>query len=190
MKLPIPISYRWLLGVLILLTATTAFPATLSGRVVGVHDGDTVTVLDAARQQHRIRLAAIDAPELKQAFGTRSRQNLAGLVFGKDVAIEWEKHDRYKRIVGKVLVDESSADCAFRDCRKSLDAGLAQVRDGFAWHYKQYEREQSPEDRGRYATAERDARAKKAGLWVDPQPVPPWEWRRPKSQNGRARSAK
>lgn len=190
MKLPIPISYRWLLGVLILLTATTAFPATLSGRVVGVHDGDTITVLDASKKQHKIRLAGIDAPELKQAFGTRSRQNLSGLVFGKDIAVEWEKHDRYKRIVGKVLVDESRADCAFRDCRKSLDAGLVQVRDGFAWHYKQYEREQSPEDRRRYASAERNAREKKTGLWADNKPVPPWEWRRPKSQNTRAKVAK
>ena len=114
---------------------------TLIGRVVGVHNGDTITMLDANRQQHKIRLAGIDAPESKQAFGTRSRQNLSGLVFGKDVAVEWGKRDRYKRIVGKVLVDESSAVCAFRDCRKSLDVGLAQVRDGFAWHYRQYERE-------------------------------------------------
>jgi len=112
------------------LVAGDIYAATLDGRVVGVHDSDTITVLDASRQQHRIRLAGIDAPELKQAFGTRSRQNLSGLVFGKDVAVEWEERDRYKRIVGKVLVDESSVDCAFRDCRKSFDAGLQQIRDG------------------------------------------------------------
>lgn len=168
----------WALALVFPLLLGQAWAATLEGRVVGVHDGDTITVLDASKRQHKIRLAAIDAPESKQAFGTRSRQNLAGLVFGKDVAIEWSRRDRYKRIVGKVMVDESAADCAFRNCRKSLDAGLAQVRDGFAWHYKQYEREQSPEDRGRYAAAERNAREKRAGLWTDQQPVPPWEWRR------------
>ena len=162
------------------LLAGEVYAATLEGRIIGVHDGDTVTVLDASKTQHKIRLAGIDAPELKQAFGTRSRQNLSGLLFGKDVAIEWAKRDRYKRIVGKVLVDESGADCGFRDCRKSLDAGLAQVREGFAWHYKQYEREQSREDRARYASSERGARGKKAGLWVEPEPVPPWEWRKKK----------
>lgn len=184
MKLPIPMSYCRLLGILLFVAVPTASPASLDGRVVGVHDGDTITVLDSSKKQHKIRLAAIDAPELKQAFGTRSRQNLAALVFEKDVAVEWEKPDRYKRIVGKVLLSESGADCAFRDCRKSLDAGLQQIRDGMAWHYKQYEREQSPEDRGRYATADRDARAAKRELWADPQPVPPWEWRRA----GRARA--
>ena len=139
-------------------------------------------VLDAAKTQYKIRLAAIDAPELKQAFGTRSRQNLSGLVFDTDVAVEWEKRDRYKRIVGKVLVDEIGAECAFRSCLKSLDAGLQQIRDGFAWHYKQYEREQSIEDRARYAAAENKAREAKIGLWADPEPQPPWEWRRMKRQ--------
>lgn len=130
--------------------------------------------------QHKIRLAGIDAPELKQAFGTRSKQNLSGLVFGKEVAVEWVKRDRYKRIVGKVLLDETGADCAFRSCLKSLDAGLAQVRDGFAWNYKQYEREQTPEDRGRYTSAEHHAREKKVGLWADANPMPPWDWRHKK----------
>ena len=160
------------------LIANAVYAATLEGRVAGVHDGDTITVLDANRQQYKIRLAGIDAPESRQAFATRSKQNLSGLVFGKDVAVEWKKRVRKDRILGKVLVDEPSADCAFRDCRKSLDAGLQQIRDGFAWHYKQYEREQSPEDRGRCAAAERNAREKRAGLWTDPYPAPPWDWRR------------
>ena len=177
MKLPNSISIRWLLGVQILLAAATA---TLTGRVVGVLDGDTITVLDANRQQHKIRLAGIDAPESRQVYGNQSTQNLSNLVFGKDVAVEWEKRDRKKGIVGKVLVDESGVDCGFRDCRKALNVGLAQVRDGFAWHYKQHEREQSFQDRARYSAAESNARARKAGLWADPQPVPPWDWRRQK----------
>lgn len=162
------------------LIAADICAATIDGRVVGVHDGDTITVLDSSRTQHKIRLAGIDAPELKQEFGTRSKQNLSALVFGKDVAVEWQKRDRYKRIVGKVLVNESGVDCGFRDCRKSLDTGLQQVRDGMAWHFKEYEREQSPEDRGRYATAEQEAQSASRGLWADRAPVPPWEWRHKK----------
>jgi endonuclease YncB( thermonuclease family) len=134
MKDPILTAPRWLLGVVIFLSAATAFPATLSGRVVGVHDGDTITVLDANHQQHKIRFAGIDAPESRQAFGTRSRQNLSGLVFGKDVAVEWNKHDRYKRIVGKVLVD-------------GHDVNLEQVRAGMAWWYRQYAKDQTSADR-------------------------------------------
>jgi len=75
--------------------------ATLEGQVIAVHDGDTITVLDADKKQHKIRLAGIDAPELKQAFGTRARQNLATLVHQQDVRVEWDKTDRYRRTVGK-----------------------------------------------------------------------------------------
>ena len=156
------------------------FAATLDGRVVGVHYGDTITVLDASRKQYKIRLAGIDAPEFKQAFGSRSKQNLSRLVFGHDVRIEWQKRDRYRRILGKVWTISSDAPCQASSCPKTLDANLAQITDGMAWHYKHYERDQSPEDRERYAFAEREARAKKAGLWADPSPVPPWEWRREK----------
>ena len=114
------------------LLAGNAFAATFAGRVVGIHDGDSITVLDATKTQYKIRLAAIDAPELKQAFGAASKKNLSALVYDVDVAVEWSKRDRHKRIVGKVLVDEIGADCALRSCLKSLDAGLQQIRDGFA----------------------------------------------------------
>jgi len=153
---------------------------TLSGRVVAVHDGDTFTVLNANLTQHKIRLAGIDAPEFKQAFGSRSKQNLSRLVFGHDVRIEWQKRDRYGRILGKVWTISPDAPCQASNCPKTLDANLAQITVGMAWHYKHYERDQSPEDRERYAFAEREARTKKAGLWADPNPVPPWEWRRKK----------
>jgi endonuclease YncB( thermonuclease family) len=75
----------------------------LTGRVVGVHDGDTITVLDADRTQHKIRLTGIDAPESKQAFGSRSKQHLSSLVYNRQVMVEWEKHDRYGRTVGVVV---------------------------------------------------------------------------------------
>lgn len=150
--------------------------ATLTGRVAGVHDGDTVTVLDDNHKQHKIRLAGIDAPELKQAFGARSKQNLAALVFGRQVIVEWDKRDRYTRIVGKVWVQPS--DCP--TCGKTLDAGHAQVISGLAWWYRAYAKEQSAEDQGRYESAEDEARLRKWGLWRDAAPLPPWGWRNAK----------
>lgn len=137
----------------------------IQGRVVGLADGDTITVLDASKSQHRIRLQGIDAPESRQAFGARSRQHLSDLVFNKEVSVEWEKRDRYGRVLGKVLVG-------------GRDACLAQVQAGMAWHYKYYQDEQSPEDRRLYAEAEREAREARRGLWSDPDPVPPWDFRR------------
>jgi len=148
---------------------------TLSGRVVGVSDGDTITVLDADYTQYKIRLSGIDAPEKKQAFGQRSKEHLSDLVFGKQVAVEWHKTDRYKRIIGKVLVADPA--CTKADCPKTFDACLSQVSVGLAWWYRQYAKEQLPEDRQRYELAENEARARKAGLWVDAEPVPPWEFR-------------
>ena len=106
--------------VFLFLLACSAHAETLTGRVVGIADGDTVTVLDANRQQHKIRLAGIDAPEKTQPFGDRSKQNLSTLVFDKQVAVEWKKQDRYGRTVGKVLIN-------------GIDANLAQVKAGMAW---------------------------------------------------------
>jgi endonuclease YncB( thermonuclease family) len=137
---------------------------TFTGRVVAVADGDTLTVLDASKNQHKIRLAGIDAPEKKQAFGNRSKESLSNLAFGKPVTIETEKLDRYGREVGKVLVN-------------GKDVNLVQVERGMAWHYKAYEREQSANDRMIYAAAELSAREAKRGLWRDTEPVAPWEFR-------------
>ena len=139
---------------------------TTTGLVVGIADGDTLTLLDADHVQHKIRLAGIDAPEKRQEFGSRSKQNLADLVFRKQVTVEWNKFDRYGRVIGKVLVGGD-------------DVCLAQVRAGLAWHYKAYQREQSAADRERYAQAELDARASRRGLWRDASPVPPWDFRHP-----------
>ena len=150
----------------------------LEGRVVGIADGDTLTGLDGDQVQHRIRLTGIDAPERAQPFGERSRQNLARLTFGKAVEVRWDKKDRYGRVVGQVWVVSPDARCQHAGCPKTLDAGLAQVTVGLAWHYKQYAGEQSEEDRERYAFAEIEARGRRAGLWRDPGPVAPWEWRR------------
>lgn len=149
----------------LLLVALPGHAQTLYGRVVGVTDGDTVKVLDGSNQEHKIRLAGIDAPERKQPFGQRAKQHLSDLVYGKDVEVAWNKRDRYKRIVGKVII-------------RGRDANLEMVRAGLAWHYKKYQGEQSYEDRQAYAQAEEEAREGRRGLWVDSKPIPPWEWRR------------
>ena len=141
-----------------------ALAAIFEGRVVGVADGDTITVLDDSRVQRKIRLAGIDAPEKKQPFGQRSKESLSDLVFNREVQVETTKRDRYGREIGRVMV-------------KGLDANLQQVKLGMAWHYKAYEREQSRNDRNTYSDAENESKAAKRGLWVDSDPVPPWEFR-------------
>jgi len=136
-----------------------------SGRVVSVEDGDSIIVHNAANRTYTIRLHAIDAPEGGQAFGNRSRQNLSDLIVAEEVTVEWSKRDRYGRRVGKVLLD-------------GRDICLDQVRAGMAWHYKYYQAEQSPEDRKLYADAEAEARAARRGLWIDANPITPWDFRR------------
>jgi len=137
----------------------------LKGRVVGVADGDTITVLDANRMQHRIRLSGIDAPEKKQPFGQKSKQSLSDMVYRKEVGVLWEKKDRYGRILGKVLTPAG-------------DVNLAQIKAGMAWHYKRYMADQPIKDQLFYADEEVTAKRTRKGLWSDDDPTPPWEWRR------------
>lgn len=154
---------KLLLSVLALALSFPAW-ADFTGNVVGVSDGDTITVLDTDKVQHKIRLTGIDAPEKKQPFGNRSKQSLSDMVFNKTVAVETNKRDRYGRELGKVLAS-------------GKDVNLEQVRAGLAWHYKAYELTQPVADRQAYAEAENEAKAAKRGLWVDAEPTPPWEWR-------------
>ena len=140
-------------------------PIIFEGRVVGVRDGDTITVLDSSNANHRIRLLGIDAPEKGQPFGSRSEENLSEAIFNRVVTIEWSKHDRYGRIVGKVVLE-------------GQDICLEQIKTGRAWHYKYYQDDQTREDRELYAAAEIAARATTVGLWIDPNPIPPWDFRR------------
>ena len=144
----------------------------LTGRIVSVADGDTVTLLDANLQQHKLRLSGIDAPEKRQPFGNRSRLHLGALVFGRQVMAHCPKTDRYKRAVCRIEVD-------------GIDANLAQVEAGMAWHYKAYSREQSPADRWRYAKAEDRARDARQGLWADRAPVAPWDFRKARKNTAR-----
>ena len=157
-------------ALLLVMMTGTAAGETIEGKVVAIADGDTLTVL-ADRQQVKIRVAGIDAPEKKQAFGQRSKEHLSDCAFGKFVIIDWKKIDRYGRTIGKVSAD-------------GVDCGLRQVKDGMAWHYKAYAKEQTVEDRAAYSEAEALAVARKAGLWSDVSPIPPWDFRHHSAANG------
>src|SRR5215475_14768406 len=109
-----------LLGMLL---PVCACAQTITGKVVGVSDGDTITVLDASNQQHKIRLEGIDAPESNQDFGSRAKQSLSDLVFGKTVTVTSEAKDMYGRVLGDVTVD-------------GKNVNLEQVRRGMAWFYR------------------------------------------------------
>lgn len=135
------------------------------GTIVGVADGDTVTLLDAERRQHRVRLGGIDAPERSQPFGRRARESLAALAHGRPAVADCPKTDRYGRAVCRVVVD-------------GRDIGLEQVRRGYAWHAVRYAHEQPEAVRREYARAEQRARSIGAGLWSARDPVPPWDFRR------------
>ena len=147
-----------------LLSSACTQAETFTGKVVRVLDGDTAEVLDATNTVHRIRFSGIDAPEKDQPFGMKAKQELLALIGGRVVDVEWYKLDVHKRRIGKVTVD-------------GQDVGLAMVRAGFAWWYVAYAKEQQPADRGLYQAAEAAARAAGLGLWRDPAPVAPWDWR-------------
>lgn len=139
----------------------------LVGKVIKITDGDTVKVLTSDNETHKIRLSGIDAPEKKQAFGNRSKQALAEFIDGKTVTVDFNKLDKYQRAVGKITFN-------------GQDVNLRQIKLGLAWLYKKYEKEQDVEDRSKYANAEYIAQVEKAGLWVDANPIPPWDFRKQK----------
>jgi len=140
--------------------STMAYAETIIGRVVGVSDGDTLTILDSSNTQFKIRLAAIDAPEKAQPFGQRGKQKLSDLCFGKSASIQVISTDRYGRSVGDVA-------CA------GINANEVMVRSGLAWVYRKY-------DNGHehFYAIEEDAKSVRRGLWADDNPTPPWEWRK------------
>jgi endonuclease YncB( thermonuclease family) len=145
--------------------ASVVNSAVLVGQVVGVTDGDTITLLDATHTQYKVRLSGIDAPEKKQAFGQSSKKSLSDLVYLKVVSVEYSKQDRYGRIVGKVLLND-------------VDVNLEQVKRGMAWFYKKYQNEQPLQDRLDYLHAQETAEAERVGLWVDSEVVAPWDFRK------------
>lgn len=152
-------------ALLVLLLLPCLAYADIEGKVVGITDGDTITVLDSENIQHKVRLAGIDAPERGQPFGQKSKEVLSSCAYGHQAHIEGRKLDRYGRLVGKVLVN-------------GQDCNLNQVKQGMAWHYKKYEAEQHPEDRLLYSEVEIQARNMKIGLWIDKDAMAPWDFRK------------
>jgi endonuclease YncB( thermonuclease family) len=165
-SLPSALARSLLAAILFLaLRATHGAEWVVEGQVVGISDGDTITVLDNSYTKHKIRFAGIDAPEKGQAFGERSKHSLSALVFQKRVEARCHKKDHYGREVCAVFVS-------------LRDVGLEQIRLGMAWHYKEYQHEQPTQERLVYAQEEESARASRVGLWKDAKPVAPWEWRK------------
>jgi endonuclease YncB( thermonuclease family) len=132
-------------------------PAPFSGRVVAVHDGDTISVRHD-RQMTRVRLHGIDCPEGGQPFGKAAKKAASSLAFDREVRVVPQGLDRYGRTVAVVFVG-------------SMDLGLELVRRGYAWHYVRYSSDT------RLAAAQEAARRQRLGLWVDPSPQAPWLWR-------------
>ena len=147
-----------------------SWAATITGTVVGVTDGDTITVLDSSKTQYKIRLAGIDAPEKKQDFGNASKKSLSDMVFQEHVSVEWTKEDRYGRVVGKILL-------------KGQDVNLLQLKNGMAWFYRKYQNELTQDDRLVYLHAEEDASSQKIGIWSIANPMAPWDFRKSRRAN-------
>lgn len=146
--------------VLSLLFASPILAHEFSGSVVSVLDGDTIEVLHNNRAE-RIRLNAIDCPEKAQAYGKRAKQAASELAYGKDVTIQTHGHDKYTRTIGDVILPDGT------------NVNHTLVKEGWCWWYRKY----APRDLV-LEGLEREAREGRKGLWADPQPLPPWEWRK------------
>lgn len=152
-----------------MLLATQAH-ADFSGKVVRISDGDTITVLDSSNKQQRIRLNQIDAPESSQAFGQSSRKNL-NFIHNQTVYVVEDSKDRYGRTLGTVYLVQNGKS-PYLHFRNSVN--YKQIKDGYAWVYRQYSKDKT------LIADETAARLAKRGLWADPNPIPPWEYRRKK----------
>lgn len=151
-----------LLLALTLSFSLASYAETIEGRVVGVSDGDTLTVLDVGNTQFKIRLAAIDAPEKAQAFGQRGKEKLSDICYGKQASVTVVDTDRYGRTVGEITCEGDNAN-------------EAMIKSGLAWVYRKYAK-----GYGHLYAFEEEAKAAKRGLWADPNPTAPWDWRKAK----------
>ncbi len=150
----------WLFGLLAIF-AVPLMAAEYTGRVVGVSDGDTLTLLTAEKQQVKVRLGEIDTPESRQPYGQRAKQALSDLAYNQQARVVVQDTDRYGRTVGRVFVGD-------------VDVNAEMIRQGAAWAYRQYLKDQS------LLALEQQAKAAKRGLWALPeaQRCPPWDWRK------------
>jgi micrococcal nuclease len=153
-----PIRYLRLSAAVVVLVGAACAGETFSGKVVAIHDGDTISVL-RGREPVRLRLEGIDTPELGQAFGRAAKQFTAALAFGREVTVTTRYRDTFDRPVARVRLGGE-------------DLSQALVRAGMAWHFTRYSNDRE------LATAEREARSARRGLWAEPNPTPPWLWRK------------
>lgn len=135
---------------------------TLTGKVIGIKDGDTVVVLDSLNLQTTLRLAEVDCPEKSQPFGTKAKQFTSDQIYRKQIKYVVTDIDRYGRSIAMIYYDDD----------KYLSAEL--IKKGLAWHYKRYSISEE------LANFENSARLQKVGLWFEKKPIEPWEWRRNK----------
>jgi len=135
----------------------------LKGKIIHISDGDTAHLLTDKKEKIKIRLSDIDAPENKQAFGNKSKENLKSYIYQKNVVVEYKDKDKYQRVLGTIYY-------------QNKDINLQQVKDGYAWVYKKYSKKLS------YHKAEDEARDKNKGLWSDKNPIEPWEFRKNKNK--------
>ncbi|HEX4844108.1 MAG TPA: thermonuclease family protein [Limnobacter sp.] len=145
------------------------------GTVVRVADGDTLTVQDNDGRSRKVRMHAVDAPEMQQAHGEQSRQWLTAQVLNKPVKVVINNTDRYKRVVGKVVLPGEP--CGQAHCPGDVDINLQGIAQGQLWWYRDYAKTQTRSDRQAYETAETQAREQRLGLWRAPNPQAPWQWR-------------
>lgn len=164
--------YPFLIGLFLLFSGSLWAANLIPGKIIAVSDGDTVTLLTTDKRQLKVRLVGIDTPEKKQAYGSKARDHLASHVFSQTVEVDIRKKDQYGRDLGVIYFGGN-------------DINQLMIRDGYAWFYKHYAKEQPKEEAIRYAESEREARSQGKGLWADPHPVPPWEFRKEAKQQAR-----
>ena len=165
------IFFKYALTILFALTINP-IRADFTAKVQRVVDGDTVHVEDATGKKFKVRLTGIDAPEQNQPYGLASTYHLRELLLNKIVLLKSKPKkgkpysvDRYKRVLAKIILD-------------GRDINLSQVLRGYAWHFKKYQKQQSPADRESYSKAELHAKKNELGLWGEKNPIAPWKWRK------------
>lgn len=150
-----------------IIKATSSSSFNINCRVVGISDGDTFTCLTADKQQIRVRMNGIDAPEKAQAYGNKAKQALSSLIFSKTVSVSVKSKDRYGRFIADVIADG-------RSVNKSM------VLSGYAWVYREYV---SASERSEYLKLEADAQTARRGLWADLNPIYPSQYRKGRPNN-------
>ncbi len=139
----------------------------ISGKVIGITDGDTFSLLlENDNFEIKVRLLDIDCPEKKQPYSQKAKQYVSNLIFGKLVNVQYSKKDGFGRVLGTIYVNK-------------VNVNEEMVKAGYAWHFIKYS------DNKTYINLEKEARNKKIGLWSDPNPIPPWEWRKRKKKTNK-----